>query len=370
MRYGKTRRHLPLFLIAGLSLGFAACGDNPAAPAGGGSGGGTFNPQQTAQTVSGVQGDLAGGNVVPTLSLIGPALAAASGGTPSVVPGNLDQPRLAVASLAVKSFVLSGGGAAVPIFPANLLGKTFVWDTATAAYVVDSTLTGAPANGVRFLLYAIDPFTGKPASPLNQIGHVDLVDQSTPSSTRLGVTAVSGGATVVDYFIDASFSVTGQDVTVTLLGQGFLTDSSQRIDFDLNQSGTFTQGATTFTLDAMHDISVTAAGLSVSLDVNGTFDLTSEDPSAATATVTVVNGADTLVISIQITNATQLAGTIAFNGNTAVIIGGTVDAPTFTNPDGTPVDPSDLTALDDLENLFDDVFDFAEAIFEPFDDGM
>lgn len=367
MPNGKIRRNLPLLFVAGLSLGFAACSDNPAAP--GGAGGGTFSPQQTAQSVSGVQSDLSGGNVVPTLSLIGPALKAATGGAPSVVPGNLDQPRLAIASLAVKSFVLSGGGS-VPIFPSNLLGKTFVWDTLTSAYVVDAALTGAPANGVRFLLYAIDPFTGQPALPLNQIGQVDLVDQSTPSSTRLGVTAVSGGTTVVDYFIDASFTQTAQDVTVTMLGQGFLTDSSQRVDFDLSQSGTFTLGAPTFALDALHNISVTSAGLSIALDLNGTFDMTSEDPTTASATVTVVDGSDTLVISVQITNSTQLSGTIAFNGSVAVTIGGTLAAPTFTSADGTPLDASDLAALDDIEDLFSDVFDFAEAIFEPFDDGM
>ena len=57
--------------------------------------------------------------------------------------------------------------------PDNVKGKTFVWNVDTRAYVADATGTGAPANGVRFILYAWDVLNG-PMIPLNRIGYVDI----------------------------------------------------------------------------------------------------------------------------------------------------------------------------------------------------
>src|SRR5919112_5116274 len=49
-------------------------------------------------------------------------------------------------------------GAAFAAVPAEVAGKTFIYDPSTISYVA-SELTGAPANGVRFILYAVDPVT-------------------------------------------------------------------------------------------------------------------------------------------------------------------------------------------------------------------
>src|SRR6266487_671399 len=53
------------------------------------------------------------------------------------------------------------------------LGTTFVWDPATNSYVASSD-SGAPANGERFMLYALSQRTGLPSVPLTSIGYVDL----------------------------------------------------------------------------------------------------------------------------------------------------------------------------------------------------
>jgi hypothetical protein len=45
-------------------------------------------------------------------------------------------------------------------------GTTFVYDGEEGRYVGDPEATGAPANGVRFVLYAIDPAPRRPAEPL------------------------------------------------------------------------------------------------------------------------------------------------------------------------------------------------------------
>ena len=52
-------------------------------------------------------------------------------------------------------------------------GKTFVWNVDTRTYVVDATATGAPANGVRFILYNWEVLNG-PTIPLNRIGYIDI----------------------------------------------------------------------------------------------------------------------------------------------------------------------------------------------------
>ncbi|MFL5614119.1 MAG: hypothetical protein ACJ796_10710 [Gemmatimonadaceae bacterium] len=62
--------------------------------------------------------------------------------------------------------------------PANTIpddekGKTFVWDANTRMYVPDPTVVGAPALGVRFLLYVWDPVNG-PILPLTRVGYVDI----------------------------------------------------------------------------------------------------------------------------------------------------------------------------------------------------
>ena len=46
--------------------------------------------------------------------------------------------------------------------------------------------TGAPANGVRFLLYAVDPVTFQPVEPLVEAGYVDITDLSGGNTQSVG----------------------------------------------------------------------------------------------------------------------------------------------------------------------------------------
>src|SRR6266566_3841353 len=73
--------------------------------------------------------------------------------------------------------------AAAPLIPDSLLGRTFAWSCDTRRYVL-TTLSGAPAGGVRLLLYALDA-TGAILCPATVIGQLDLADASTDGHTRL-----------------------------------------------------------------------------------------------------------------------------------------------------------------------------------------
>jgi hypothetical protein len=105
--------------------------------------------------------------------------------------------------------------------PPGLLGQTLVYDPSTTSYVIDPSRTGAPANGVRFVLYEVHPTSGLPVEPLVEIGHADVVDTGSPPSVAISITVTAaGGATVLAYDITGTFTQTNLDVT----GSGFVSD--------------------------------------------------------------------------------------------------------------------------------------------------
>jgi len=63
-----------------------------------------------------------------------------------------------------------------PVIPAALLGRTFEWDPDSVAYLVSRRI-GAPANGVRFILYRPDSVTSYPDNRV-AIGSLDIIDQA------------------------------------------------------------------------------------------------------------------------------------------------------------------------------------------------
>jgi hypothetical protein len=52
-------------------------------------------------------------------------------------------------------------------------GRTLEWNPEGGRYV-ESSLAGAPQDGLRVILYAIDAGTGRPALPLSAVGALDL----------------------------------------------------------------------------------------------------------------------------------------------------------------------------------------------------
>ncbi|MEN8145610.1 MAG: hypothetical protein ABFS14_11735 [Gemmatimonadota bacterium] len=361
----KVSRLLQLPLGLALAVGLAACGGDPT-----GLGGTNFEPQQTAQATNTIETQLNGDDdVLASLALVGPALDSA-GVASFVLPRNLANPREVIEGAnaqVVQNFVLSGSGS-VPIFPANLLGKTFEWSDEFLKYVLNEALTGAPANGVRFLLYPIDPLTRQPVSPASgsDIGHLDLTDESSPSSTRLGLVAQTGGVTRVDYFIDVVVTATENDFAVVLAGAGFVSDGTDVVDFDMSQTVAFNLLAESVDLDLLYSVAVPAEDVSVALDMN--IAVTGpEQLETATVVLSVSDGGDDVVLNATSGLDDSLNGTISYNGTVVVNVSGTGENPVFVMADGSELTGADIEALQDLVGLFDDLFDFAEAIFDPLD---
>ena len=109
------------------------------------------------------------------------------------------------------------------------LGTTFVWDPNTNSYVASSD-SGAPANGERFILYALSQRTGLPSVPLTAIGYVDLTHASAGATgVRLvGTPADRTAATCANYSVAADAASLA----------GFVTDGTTRLDITVRADST------------------------------------------------------------------------------------------------------------------------------------
>ena len=123
--------------------------------------------------------------------------------------------------------------AGLPLISPFNRGATFVWDAARGDYA-KSTRSGAPGNGVRFILYATDGATGKP-DPARERGYADLVDTGSPTGPdiALRLVAVYEGITFLDYGLTLVARTGGGRLEVT----GFVRDAENRVDFDIDVEG-------------------------------------------------------------------------------------------------------------------------------------
>src|SRR6266699_1494626 len=124
-------------------------------------------------------------------------------------------------------------GAGIKGVTTAALGTTYVWDPATNSYVASSD-SGAPANGERFMLYALSQRTGLPSVPLTSTGYVDLIDSRAGATgvTLVGTPAAEPPATY------ASYSVAAGGASLA----GFVSDGTTRLDMNVRADSTTSPG--------------------------------------------------------------------------------------------------------------------------------
>jgi hypothetical protein len=209
-------------IVAGSGLLFAAaCNQDATGPAS------LSNPQATTAAVAAL--DSAFGS--PVLASFGvlsgsigsTAATAALARTGTIVQSTLPRPAGAgISAEAAAVRRLSGLRALAlvnpqgPVIPDTLYGSVYTYDTLSASYTRSAT-TGGPANGVRFILYAINPLTGGVAIPLTPVGRADLLDESAGATATLHiiVTGNGGTPTYIDYTAGLTFSQTSLVATLT-----------------------------------------------------------------------------------------------------------------------------------------------------------
>jgi hypothetical protein len=240
-----------------------------------------------------------------------------------------------------------GFSASIAAVPAEVAGKTFVYDPGSGGYVM-SDLTGAPANGVRFLIYAVDPVSYAPAEPLTATGHVDLIDLSAGSTQAARVLVVSGGVTYINYTVSASSTASSGRVTVI----GYVSDGITQANVNLQSTITYTAGLTlTYSLDMPER--------DVSIDLSVSVTDVSQPSSPINISLTMRGPNGTVSMSGQFTDTSGYLN-IRINGHAFATI--TTDGTTtvITRNDGTPLADDELQALQG-------VFDLQANAFVSFD---
>jgi hypothetical protein len=234
--------------------------------------------------------------------------------------------------------------------PAGAVGKTFVYSG--GSYVM-SDLAGAPANGVRFLLYAVDPVSHAPVEPLVETGYVDLADLSSGSTSAARVRVVSGDIEYLNYTVSVISTVSGGRVSVL----GFVTDGTNQANINLRATLTsnglsLTYGVDVPTRDFSIDLLLTSSGL---------------DPQTSTIGITLdVRGGNGWVHMTGQFDQTGGTLSVSVSGHPFATITQTgAGAPVITGADGLPLADEDVAALEGIFEMTNGAFTSFDQLFLP-----
>jgi len=244
--------------------------------------------------------------------------------------------------------------AAVELIPQQYRGLVLKF-VPGEGYVVDETLTG-PSNGIRFLLYAVNPVTDEIAEPLNEIGYADLLDESTDQTAAVRLVVVSGEVTFINYLVSANGPPTAPSFSIA----GFVTDGEVTVDFDLTVAVQTNIGGTSIDID--YAIDVADRDFHVVLDLSVV--MTSEGSSSTSLDISISHGRNTVRVAGELTND---MGTVKVfgNGELFATITLTETSLTIVNANGDPLSDREKRVLREIMDFVDEVFDVWESLFNP-----
>jgi hypothetical protein len=335
--------------IVGLALAlsvFAACDDETTGP-------GDTDPVATAQAIEDVTAQFFTDNeAVQTVNGLSPLIAALIGGMPPLSLIQSDGPALDKLADGVL------GPALVPEeIPAALLNTQWRLNETTLEYELDTNPDpDRPANGVRFLLYAVNPISGQPIVPLQEIGHLDLIDTSTLPTITIQMIAVIQDVTLIDLTVSA----TTAETSLTVTGDGFISDGTDQLVIDLDIDGSVT-GETAITLDASLVLSV--ADITITATVTGDVDVAQETGTISIA-LSIVSDDGSISFSLDLDSQGVISGDVRFGGQVVALISGNADTEeiVITNAQGGDLTPAEIAALEEMFNIFFEVLEGAAGI--------
>lgn len=238
------------------------------------------------------------------------------------------------------------------------LGRTFVYNRAVDQYVVDSARTGAPANGVRFVVYEVGP-DGKPI-PSAEIGRADLIDEGANSgeAIALRLLAVTRGVTTLDYRTRVDVGTSGGRIDVS----GFAVEGNNRLDFTVGLEGRTAPGGTS--IDADFEFAVTPRNFSIAGTARGIQDGRDGEGKIS---ITARHQENTLALSLD-GQGGAVDGRITWNAQPFVTISGPVSAPVLKGTTGQPLTLEEALVVRSVMRMTDDAFDLLEELVEPVGD--
>ena len=248
---------------------------------------------------------------------------------------------------------------AAPIISDTHRGATFVYDPEVDEYVVDPEREGAPATGVRFVLYEVDA-AGVPVLD-EEIGHADLVDEGDASAedVALRLTVVAHERTVLEYRTTVDIGVLWAEITVA----GFLRDEDgAQLDFDITAMGE--QSTAGGSLAITFDLGVESRGFSISGSVSG---IENGGEGEGDVELSVTHRHHTL--DVDVTGAEgQIDGSIYLDGDLFATVSGDAENPTIVSGDGDPLTFEEALVLHRILDSIEDVFDLLEDLVDPVDE--
>ena len=234
-------------------------------------------------------------------------------------------------------------------------GTTYVWDPATNGYVASSD-SGAPANGERFMLYALSQRTGLPSVPLTSIGYVDLTDSSAgaTSVTLVGTPAAEPPATY------ASYSVAADGASLA----GFVTDGTTRLDLNVGADSTTSPGT------LREQTAIAVAGQDLRVDESVTVSGENGDTVRMTTDLRVASGGEVVRAAGDVTldTTTNLgSGQMAVSVNDSAFATITLGGPdlAFASAPDVTLTTADETTLRALFSTSFELFGTVRVLFTP-----
>ncbi len=278
-------------------------------------------------------------------------------GASTSLPGSPEAAGSGISALALRLLqsLPAGGPLTVQMIRPAVLGHTYVYDPAAHRYVPDPARAGAPANGVRFILYAVDPGSHEPLAG-QETGYADLTEQG---AVGLGVglrfRAVSAGRTFLDYAFTLTPTFTGGVLGVT----GFLADEENRLDFTI--------GAVGQAIGASQAARVTfdLAVPSQRFHATGSIDAAaSRGVGTARVEVAVAIGSDLIHLAGESSSAAVNAG-LRVNGRLFATITGDPQHPTVRGDGGRELSPAEIQVLGGLVGVVYGAIEMFEHLLEP-----
>lgn len=350
-------RHL-IKASAAAAIVLTACSDSsgpaPASP--------TFDATGVSANVQTIRTVL-DNNTWQSLRILGPRFSAAGraaglAGRVSAAVGGSAEGSAAASGVRVARTIMAGDASALlaPQLPAAVRGTTFVLDPATLQYVADAARTGAPANGVRFALYATDLFTKQPI-PGQEIGHADLTDEGTATSAgiALRLRAVVAGITALDYRV----GVTGTNSAGVLQAAGYALNGADRIDFQVELKGA--SASDTTAAQVVFAIGVPSKAFSTTATLQH---VTLTGDSVASAAMTVRQGGSQVGLVASVTGA-GLSAAFQVNGVAFATATGDPANPALAGADGRPLTAAEVAALVDIHRLAGHVLQMFDCLMKP-----
>lgn len=242
----------------------------------------------------------------------------------------------------------------IPVISPGARGTTFVIDPATGEYTPDPARTDAPSNGVRFILYDVNPITGEPLLG-QEIGYADLVDEGdSTAGVALRLTVVSGGETYVEY----SVRVNGNGTAGTIEVDGYIRDAEERLDFQLDIVGT-SGTQQTFDLDVQLDIS--SRDFEVDVSVSG---MEADGGGSGTIQVLVRYGDESIQVDVTGSD-TEMSAEFRVNGELFATATGDPENPEILGAGGEPLTAEEQRVLGHILEAMEDLFEFFGELLEP-----